>query len=119
MALGVFIIANDFTALSVAIPRIESALHTSLNRAQWVINGYALAFGVLIVTCGRLADLFGRNRMFMVGPSIFGLFSLVAGLMPTADRLIICGALMGVGGAIVWPAVVGLTYMILPAAKKG
>lgn len=66
MALGVFVIANDFTALSVAIPRIEADLHTSLNRAQWVINGYALVFG-----------------------------------------------------AIIWPAVLGLTYMILPASKKG
>jgi MFS family permease len=57
MALGVFVIANDFTALSVAIPRIEAQLHTSLNAAQWVINGYALVFGVVIVTGGRLADL--------------------------------------------------------------
>jgi MFS family permease len=63
MALGVFVIANDFTALSVAIPRIEADLHASLSRAQWVINGYALVFGVLIVTGGRLADLFGRKRI--------------------------------------------------------
>jgi hypothetical protein len=54
MALGVFVIANDFTALSVAIPRIEEQLHTTVSRAQWVINGYALVFGVLIVTGGRL-----------------------------------------------------------------
>ncbi|HEX9065692.1 MAG TPA: DHA2 family efflux MFS transporter permease subunit [Streptosporangiaceae bacterium] len=119
MGLGVFLIANDFTALSVAIPRIESDLHTTLNRAQWVINGYALVFGVLIVTGGRLADMFGRKRMFMVGATIFGAFSLLAGLMPTAELLIACRALMGAGGAIVWPAVLGLTYMILPANKKG
>src|SRR3982074_2274045 len=62
MALGVFVIANDFTALSVAIPRIEAQLHTSLNTAQGVINGYALVFGVVIVPGGRLADLFGRKR---------------------------------------------------------
>ena len=64
LGLGVFLIANDFTALSVAIPRIESDLHTTLNRAQWVINGYALVFGVLIVTGGRLADMFGRWQFF-------------------------------------------------------
>jgi len=119
MALGVFVIANDFTALSVAIPRIEADLHTSLNRAQWVINGYALVFGVLIVTGGRLADLFGRRRMFMIGASIFGFFSLLAGLMPTVNLLIVFRALMGIGGAIMWPAALGLTYMILPASKKG
>src|SRR5215468_3343796 len=119
MALGVFLIASDFTALSVAIPRIEAALHTSLSRAQWVINGYAVVFGVLIVTGGRLADLFGRKRMFLIGASIFAFFSVLSGVMPTANLLIIFRALMGVGGAIVWPAALGLTYAILPAKKKG
>src|SRR5215470_7162172 len=118
MALGVFVIANDFTALSVAIPRIEAQLHTTVSRAQWVINGYALVFGVLIVTGGRLADLFGRKRAFLAGASVFAFFSLLSGLMPTVELLIICRALMGVGGAVMWPAVLGLTYAILPAAKK-
>ena len=112
MALGVFVIANDFTALSVAIPRIEAQLHTSLNTAQWVINGYALVFGVVIVTGGRLADLFGRKRAFMAGASVFGFFSLLSGLMPNVYLLIICRALMGVGGAVMWPAVLGLTLQL-------
>ena len=118
MALGVFVIANDFTALSVAIPTIEEQLHTTVSRAQWVINGYALVFGVLIVTGGRLADLFGRRRAFMVGASIFALFSLLSGLMPTVNLLILCRALMGVGGALMWPAVLGLTYSLLPPTRK-
>ncbi len=115
---ALFVIANDFTALSVAIPRIEAQLHTTVSRAQWVINGYALVFGVLIVTGGRLADLFGRKRAFMVGASVFAFFSLLSGLMPTVVLLIICRALMGVGGAVMWPAVLGLTYAILPPSKK-
>jgi EmrB/QacA subfamily drug resistance transporter len=119
MALGVFVIANDFTALSVAIPRIEADLHTTLNKAQWVINGYALVFGVLIVTGGRLADLFGRKRTFMVGAGIFALFSLLAGLMPNVGLLIACRGLMAVGGALIWPAILGLTYAILPDSKAG
>jgi EmrB/QacA subfamily drug resistance transporter len=119
MALGVFVIANDFTALSVAIPNIEADLHTTLNKAQWVINGYALVFGVLIVTGGRLADLFGRKRMFMVGAAIFALFSLLAGLMPNVWLLILCRGLMGVGGALVWPAILGLTYALLPESRAG
>ena len=118
MALGVFVIANDFTALSVAIPNIEEQLHTTVSRAQWVINGYALVFGVLIVTGGRLADLFGRKRVFMIGAAVFALFSLLSGLMPTVNLLIICRALMGVGGALMWPAVLGLTYSILPPSRK-
>ena len=62
MALGAFVIANDFTALSAAIPEIERDLGTTLTRGEWEINGYALVFGVLIVTGGRLADLFDRKR---------------------------------------------------------
>jgi EmrB/QacA subfamily drug resistance transporter len=119
MGLGVFVIANDFTALSVAIPKIEQNLHTTLTRAQWVINGYALLFGVLIVTGGRLADLLGRKRIFMVGATIFGVFSLLCGLAPNVGLLIACRALMGVGGALMWPAILGLTYALLPADKKG
>ena len=119
MGLGVFVIANDFTALSVAIPRLESQLHTTLARAQWVINGYALVFGVLIVTGGRLADIFGRKRMLIAGAAGFGLASLAAGLAPNIGLLIVFRALMGVGGAIMWPAVLGLTYTILPDEKKG
>jgi EmrB/QacA subfamily drug resistance transporter len=118
MALGVFVITNDFTALTVAIPRIEEQLHTTVSRAQWVINGYALVFGVLIVTGGRLADLYGRKRAFMAGASAFAFFSLLTGLMPNIDLLIICRALMAVGGAVMWPAVLGLTYTILPASRK-
>ena len=118
IVLGVFLIANDFTALSVAIPSIERELHTSVSRAQWVISGYALVFGVLIVTGGRLADLFGRKRAFLAGAAIFGLFSLLSGLAPTLTLLIVFRALMGVGGALMWPAALGLGYAVLPPAKK-
>jgi EmrB/QacA subfamily drug resistance transporter len=119
MALGVFVIANDFTALSVAIPEIEHDLSTSLTKAQWVINGYALVFGVLIVTGGRLADLFGRKRVFMVGASIFAVFSLVAGLVPGVGLLITARMLMAIGGALMWPAILGMTYALLPDSKAG
>ncbi len=119
MALGVFVVANDFTALSVAIPKIESDLDTTLSKAQWVINGYALVFGVLIVTGGRIADLFGRRRVFVIGATTFAAFSLLAGLMPTVGLLIVCRGLMGVGGALMWPAVLGMTYSLLPESKAG
>ena len=119
MALGVFAIANDFTALSVAIPNIEADLHTTLAKSQWVINGYTLVFGVLIVTGGRLADLFGRKRIFVIGGVIFATFSVLAGLMPTVGLLIVCRGLMGIGGALMWPAVLGMTYALLPESKAG
>src|SRR5512132_2525063 len=87
MALAVLVIANDFTALSVAIPSIEATFHADLTTSQWVINGYALVFGVAIVTGGRLADMFGRRRVFFVGCAIFALFSLLGGLAPSVEFL--------------------------------
>jgi EmrB/QacA subfamily drug resistance transporter len=119
MALGVFVIANDFTALSVALPKIESSLGTDLTTSQWVINGYALVFGVLIVTGGRIADLFGRKRVFMLGAAIFAAFSVLGGLAPNIAVLITCRAFMGIGGAMMWPAILGMTYAILPESKAG
>ncbi len=119
MALGALVIANDFTALSVAIPEIEKDLDTDLTTAQWVINGYALIFGVLIVTGGRLADLYGRKRIFMIGSAIFAAFSVLGGLSPNVEMLIACRAVMGIGGAMMWPAVLGMTYAIVPDSRAG
>ncbi len=119
MCLGIFLVANDFTALSVAIPEIESDLGTTLGHAQWVINAYALVFGVLIVTGGRLADLFGRKRAFMIGATTFAVFSLLSGLAPSIGLLIAGRALMGIGGALMWPAILGMVYSLLPDEKAG
>jgi EmrB/QacA subfamily drug resistance transporter len=119
MALAVFLIANDFTALSVALPNIESEFDSDVSTVQWVINGYALVFGVFIVTGGRLADMFGRRRLFFVGAGIFAAFSAVAAAAPSLGVLLGARALMGVGGAIMWPAVLGMTFAALPERKAG
>ncbi|HEY2435538.1 MAG TPA: MFS transporter [Solirubrobacteraceae bacterium] len=119
MGLAVFVVANDFTALSVALPTIERQYNTDVSTVQWVINAYALVFGVLIVTGGRIADMFGRKRIFFVGAGIFALFSLLGGIAQDAGWLIAARALMGVGGAMMWPATLGMTYAILPESKAG
>ena len=119
MGLAVITIANDFTAFSVAIPTMENDLHASLSTVQWVINAYALIFGVAIVTGGRLADMFGRRRVFLIGAAIFALFSLACGLAPGVLTLIIFRGLMGIGGAMMWPAILGLTFEILPESRAG
>ena len=82
MGVAVLVVANDFTALSVALPAIESDLHSNVATVQWVINGYAMVFGVLIVTGGRLADMFGRRLIFITGAAIFAGFSMVGGFAP-------------------------------------
>src|SRR3954462_12163820 len=117
MAISVLVVANDFTAMSVALTTIERDLNADLSTVQWVINAYALVFGVLIVSGGRLADMLGRRRVVFIGAAIFAAFSLLAG--PAQDELwlIACRALMGIGGALMWPAVLGMTYDILPAER--
>ena len=119
MAVAVFVIANDFTALSVAIPAIEKDFGTTVNTTQWVINGYAMVFGVLIVTGGRLADMFGRRRAFFTGSAIFATFSVLGGLAPNVWVLLACRFVMGIGGALMWPAVLGMTFGLLPRSKAG
>lgn len=119
MGLAVIVIANDFTALSVAIPRIEKDLHTSVNTAQWVINGYAMVFGVTIVTGGRLADMFGRRRMFFLGAAIFATFSVLGGFAPDIWLLLAARFTMGIGAALMWPAILGMTFSLLPPEKAG
>jgi len=114
MAMSVFVVANDLTALSVALPQIEGDLNSDVSTIQWVVSAYALIFGVLIVTGGRLADMLGRRRIFFIGAAIFAAFSVLGGAAPNDIWLIVCRALMGVGGAMMWPAVLGMTYDILP-----
>src|SRR5258708_4139125 len=114
MGLAVFVVANDFTALSVALPTIERQYNADVSTVQWVINAYALVFGVLIVTGGRIADMFGRRRVFFLGAGIFAVFSLLGGLAPSAGWLIAARALMGIGGAVILPAPPRLALARLP-----
>ncbi len=118
MLLGVFVIANDFTAMNVVLPDIEAELDADLSTVQWVVNGYALIFGILIVPGGRIADIYGRREALAVGAIIFAAFSLVGGLAPNVWVLIASRLLMGVGGALMWPAILGLMYALLPSSKS-
>jgi EmrB/QacA subfamily drug resistance transporter len=112
-------IANDFSAINVALPTMEQDFHTNINTIQWVVNAYALTFGVMIVTGGRLADMFGRRNAFFLGATIFAVMSAAGGAAPTETFLIITRALMGVGGALMLPSIIGMTYALLPEEKAG
>ncbi|MEH6547995.1 MAG: MFS transporter [Sneathiella sp.] len=117
MMLGTLVIANDFTALNVALPAIEKAFQVDVTTAQWVITGYVLVFGVFIVTAGRLADMFGRRRIFFIGMTIFALFSLIGAMATDVWMLLISRAIMGIGGSMVWPAMLGITFSLVPEDK--
>lgn len=117
MGLGVFLIGNDFTALNVAIPAIESDFNIDVGTAQWVINAYALVFGLAIVTGGRLADTYGRQRIFYIGGALFAVFSLLGGLAPGIGSLIGMRVGMAIGGALMFPAILGMTYAAVPVSR--
>jgi EmrB/QacA subfamily drug resistance transporter len=119
MGVAVVVIANDFSAINVALPSMEQDFHTNINTIQWVVNAYALTFGVMIVTGGRLADLFGRRNAFFLGTVIFASMSALGGAAQTETWLIFSRVLMGTGGALMWPAILGMTYELLPEDKAG
>src|SRR5438034_9850647 len=119
MGLGVIVIANDFTALNVALPSMEQDFNADVGSMQWVINAYALTFGMVIVTGGRLADMFGRRRIFFIGTALFAGFSLLGGIAQTSPWLVGTRVGMGIGGALMWPAVLGMTFAALPPSRQG
>jgi EmrB/QacA subfamily drug resistance transporter len=110
VGLSIVAVANDFTALNVTIPAIERGFDSSLSTAQWVINAYTLVFAMLIVPGGRVADLLGAERAFLAGAAIFAVFSAVAAAAPSVGVLIAARALMAVGGALIWPACLSMTF---------
>ena len=119
MGISVVVIANDFSAINVALPTMEADFSTNVNTIQWVVNAYALTFGVMIVTGGRLADMFGRRRTFFIGTAIFASMSALGGAAQTETWLIASRVLMGIGGALMWPAILGMTYELLPEERAG
>jgi EmrB/QacA subfamily drug resistance transporter len=119
MGIAVVVIANDFSAINVALPTMEKDFDTNINTIQWVVNAYALTFGVMIVTGGRLADMFGRRNAFFLGTAIFATMSALGGVAQSEAWLIACRTLMGIGGALMWPAILGMTFAILPEEKAG
>jgi EmrB/QacA subfamily drug resistance transporter len=119
MSLALVAITLDLSALNVAVPAMERAFHSSVGTMQWALNGYALAFAVLLVTGGRLADLLGRRRIFVVGTLIFALAALAGGLAADVWWMIGARVVMGVGAALMLPAATGIMYAALPASRAG
>lgn len=119
ICISLFIIALDISAFSPAIPAIERDLNMDITTSQWVINGYGLVFGVLVVTGGRVADIFGRRYTFIIGAGIFLVFSLMGGLALNVPMLLAARALMGVGAAMMWPSILGMAYNLMPEERAG
>ncbi|USD20037.1 MFS transporter [Microbulbifer variabilis] len=119
LSLAVFLVAGDFTAFSPALPAIAANFSSNFTSVHWVINAYSLTYGVIIVTGGRLADVYGRRRLFIFGVIVFALSSLVGGLAQDLWVLLLCRALMGFAGALIWSAILGMAYNLLPPERAG
>jgi EmrB/QacA subfamily drug resistance transporter len=108
LAMTQFVIVIDASIVNVALPSIGNHLHFSRDDLTWVVNAYTLTFGGFLLLGGRLADLLGRRRMFMVGLVVFSLASLAGGLAQSEAWLIVARAIQGLGAAIVSPAALSI-----------
>jgi EmrB/QacA subfamily drug resistance transporter len=108
----------DATVVNIALPHIESGLHFSATSLSWVMNGYTLTFGGLLLLGGRAGDILGRRRMFLAGIVIFTLASLAGGLATSSGMLLAARAVQGVGGALASPAVLALVISAFPEGKE-
>lgn len=114
-----FLTLLDISIVNVALPSIEGGLDASPTDLQWILTGYAVAFGLVLVSAGRLGDARGRRRIFLIGLGVFTLASAMAGLAPAAGWLSGARVLQGVGAGILTPQVSGFIQALFPREERG
>jgi EmrB/QacA subfamily drug resistance transporter len=119
MCFALFMIMLDNTVVNVALPSIQKDLGASISGLEWTINGYTLSFAVLLATGGRLGDIFGRRRMFLLGVVIFTLSSATAGFAVSSTDLVVSRIVQGVGAALMMPATLSIITNAFPASERG
>jgi EmrB/QacA subfamily drug resistance transporter len=119
VSLGLFMIMLDNTVVNVALPSIERDLGARLSELEWIVSGYALTFAAFLLTGGKLADLLGRRRIFVIGLAVFGGASLACALAPGAGFLIGARVVQGVGAALMNPATLSIITATFPARQRG
>lgn len=117
MAVAALMDLIDVTIVNVALPTIRGHLHASATQIQWVVSGYLLAFAVLLITGGRMGDLFGRKRVFQLGVALFGVASLMCAIAGDPEVLIAARVAQGVAAAVMVPQVLA-TYRVVFAGKE-
>lgn len=115
---GAFLPPLDFFIVNVALPSIRGALHASAAQTQFVISAYAAIYAVCLITGGRLGDLFGRRRLFLLGIAGFVLASLLCGLAWSADALLAGRLLQGLAAAALAPQVLASIRVMFPSAEQ-
>jgi EmrB/QacA subfamily drug resistance transporter len=116
---GFFMIMLDTTIVNVAIPAMSAGLKISLDGILWVLNAYILVYAVLLITAGRLGDLYGQRNLFAAGLAIFTIASALCGLSQDENQLIAARVLQGVGGALLVPQTLAILTSLFPPERRG
>jgi len=119
VSFALFMIMLDNTVVNVALPAIQRDLGIDVAELEWVVTGYALSFAVLMLTGGKLADMHGRRRIFLIGLAVFTFSSLLCGLAGTAELLTAARVLQGVGAAFMMPATLSIITATFPPKERG
>jgi EmrB/QacA subfamily drug resistance transporter len=116
---GFFMIMLDTTIVNVAIPAMSAGLKISLDGILWVLNAYILVYAVLLITAGRLGDLYGQRNLFAAGLAVFTIASALCGLSQDENQLIAARVLQGVGGALLVPQTLAILTSLFPPERRG
>src|SRR5436190_9189794 len=116
VCLAQLMIVLDVTIVNVALPSIQRDLHFSQANLTWVVNAFLVTFGSLLLLAGRLGDLVGRKRVFLVGVTTFTLASLLCGLAPSPGALIAARLLQGIGAAAQASVILAIIVTEFPEA---
>ena len=120
MCFALFMMMLDNTVVNVALPSIQRDLHASLSGPGMdAVNAYTLTLAVMLITGGRLGDIFGRRRLFLFGVVVFGLSSLVIGFAPDDTVLVAFRAVQGIGAACMMPASLAIITQSFPPHERG
>lgn len=114
-----FMALLDVSIVNIAIPSMQQGLHTSAGSIQWVVSGYALTFGLVLVAGGRLGDAYGRRRMMLIGLAGFVVASAGVGLAPSAAAVIVARLVQGLAAGLLTPQNSGLIQQLFRGAERG
>ncbi|NEW69089.1 DHA2 family efflux MFS transporter permease subunit [Streptomyces rhizosphaericus] len=119
MCIGFFMSLLDGSIVNVATPTLIHSMDASYDQVLWVIDGYLLLFSVLLITTGRLGDIFGYRRLYVIGVITFTIASALCGLAGSPTQLLVARLLQGVGGAVLFPQVISSILTIFPPQLRG
>jgi MFS family permease len=118
LCVGMLMIVLDATVVNVALPSIQDDLHFTTSSLAWVVNAYLITFGGLLLLAGRLGDLVGRRRIFLIGVALFTCASFLCGLSQSQGLLVAARLLQGIGGALTSAVILGMIVTMFPEPRE-